>query len=59
MDNEVGPAVYTAFLPAALACGRYRAAPDATVVGNGLGRIPEALDLLKGGVSARKLVVTV
>lgn len=59
MDNEVGPAVYTAFLPAALASGRYRAAPDATVVGNGLGRIPEALDLLKRGVSARKLVVTV
>jgi NADPH:quinone reductase-like Zn-dependent oxidoreductase len=59
MDNEVGPAVYTRFLPAALASGGYRAAPDATVVGDGLARVPEALALLKSGVSARKLVVTV
>jgi NADPH:quinone reductase-like Zn-dependent oxidoreductase len=57
-DNEVGPAVYTGFLPAALATGAYRAAPDATVVGHGLAHIPDALRELKGGVSARKLVVT-
>ncbi|WP_030903509.1 zinc-binding alcohol dehydrogenase family protein [Streptomyces sp. NRRL F-5126] len=58
-DNEVGPAIYVDFLPAALASGAYRAAPDATVVGDGLDRIPDALRRLRGGVSARKLVVTV
>ncbi|MEU5995200.1 zinc-binding alcohol dehydrogenase family protein [Spirillospora sp. NPDC047418] len=58
-DNEVGPAIYTGFLPAALATGAYRAAPDATVVGHGLDRIPDALRQLRDGVSAKKLVVTV
>ncbi len=58
-DNEVGPAIYTDFLPAALAAGAYRAAPAATVVGEGLARIPDALQQLRRGVSAKKLVVTV
>ncbi|MBP0457965.1 zinc-binding alcohol dehydrogenase family protein [Streptomyces montanisoli] len=58
-DNEVGPAIYADFLPAALASGAYRAAPDATVVGDGLAHIPEALRRLRDGVSATKLVVTV
>jgi NADPH:quinone reductase-like Zn-dependent oxidoreductase len=58
-DNEVGPAIYADFLPAALAAGAYRAAPDASVVGDGLARIPDALQQLRGGVSAKKLVVTV
>lgn len=58
-DNEVGPAIYVGFLPTALASGAYRAAPDATVVGDGLAHIPEALQRLRDGVSASKLVVTV
>jgi NADPH:quinone reductase-like Zn-dependent oxidoreductase len=58
-DNEVGPAIYTGFLSAALAAGAYRAAPDASVVGDGLARIPAALQQLRDGVSATKLVVTV
>ncbi|WP_033213232.1 zinc-binding alcohol dehydrogenase family protein [Kitasatospora phosalacinea] len=57
-DNEVGPAVYTDFLPTALATGAYRAAPDAAVVGHGLAAVPDALRELKGGVRAKKLVVT-
>jgi NADPH:quinone reductase-like Zn-dependent oxidoreductase len=58
-DNEVGSAIYTGFLPSALATGAYRAAPDASVVGDGLARIPAALQQLRDGVSATKLVVTV
>jgi NADPH:quinone reductase-like Zn-dependent oxidoreductase len=58
-DNEVGPAIYVDFLPAALGTGAYRAAPAATVVGHGLARIPDALRRLRDGVSAEKLVVTV
>jgi NADPH:quinone reductase-like Zn-dependent oxidoreductase len=57
-DNEVGPAIYTDFLPAALAAGVYRAAPEAEVVGHGLDAIPTGLEQLRGGVSAKKLVVT-
>jgi NADPH:quinone reductase-like Zn-dependent oxidoreductase len=58
-DNEVGPGIYADFLPAALASGAYQAAPEALVVGEGLEQIPSALDQLRKGVSARKLVVRV
>jgi hypothetical protein len=58
-DNEVGPAIYRDFLPTALSSGAYTAAPDATVVGDGLGCIPRALEQLKSGISATKLVVRV
>jgi len=58
-DNEVGPGIYASFLPAALASGAYRAAPEARVVGEGLEQIPSALDQLRKGVSASKLVVRV
>jgi NADPH:quinone reductase-like Zn-dependent oxidoreductase len=58
-DNEVGPAIYNQFLPAALTSGAYRAEPVATVVGDGLASIPLALDRLKKGISATKLVVRI
>ena len=57
--NEVGPAIFTDFLPAALASGAYRAAPEPEVVGDGLEAIPAALGRLKQGVSAKKLVVRI
>ena len=56
--NEVGPAIYRDFLPAALADGRYVASPKPTVVGNGLEQIQHALDVQREGVSAAKIVVT-
>lgn len=56
--NEVGPAIYEHFLPAALAQGRYRAAPESQVAGNGLAAIQAAIDAQRRGVSARKIVVT-
>ncbi|MDQ7809803.1 zinc-binding alcohol dehydrogenase family protein [Amycolatopsis sp. A133] len=57
-DTSVGPAVFTRFLPAALATGTYRAAPEAVIAGDGLEQIPAALERLRQGVSAQKLVVT-
>ena len=42
----------------ALASGAYTAAPTATTVGEGLSSIPAAIEQLKGGISATKLVVT-
>lgn len=56
--NEVGPMIFEAFLPAALAEGRFVAAPAPTVVGTGLAQIPVALERQRQGVSATKLVVT-
>lgn len=58
-DNEVGPGIYADFLPAALATGAYRAAPKAVVLGDGLDAIPAAIEQLRKGVSASKLVVRV
>ena len=58
MTNEVGPMIWDSFLPAALAEGRYIAAPESRVVGSGLEHIQVALDELREGVSAQKLVVT-
>ncbi|MFD2415186.1 zinc-binding alcohol dehydrogenase family protein [Amycolatopsis pigmentata] len=58
-DNEIGPAIFTGYLPAALAAKEYRAAPEAVVVGQGLDRIPAALERMRRGVSAQKLVVRI
>jgi NADPH:quinone reductase-like Zn-dependent oxidoreductase len=55
--NEVGPMIFEAFLPAALAEGRFIAAPSPTVLGTGLAHIPEALERQRQGVSATKLVL--
>ena len=57
-DNDVGPAIYTTFLPAALADGRYVPAPDPVVVGAGLEHLAEAFATLRRGVSAAKVIIT-
>ena len=57
-DNDIGKTIYADFLPDALADGRFRAAPEALVVGDGLQALPAALERLGQGVSARKVVVT-
>lgn len=59
MANDVGRAVYEDFLPKALAEERYVCAPEPLVIGTGLEHIQEALDLIKEGVSAQKLVVLI
>jgi hypothetical protein len=45
-------------LPAALAKGKYVAAPEPQVVGKGLEDVQEAFDVNKRGVSAKKVVVS-
>jgi hypothetical protein len=56
--NEVGPAIFNDSSPAALKSGRFRALPEAKAVGHGLEKVQEAREILKGGVSATKVVVT-
>ncbi|KAI0382682.1 GroES-like protein [Hypomontagnella monticulosa] len=57
-DNFVGKAIYNDFLPEALKAGTFVPAPEPIIVGHGVGKIQEAVDRIKKGVSASKLVVT-
>jgi NADPH:quinone reductase-like Zn-dependent oxidoreductase len=56
--NEVGPMIYVDFLPRALAEGKYLAAPDPLVVGQGLEQVQAGFDRQRQGVSAAKVVVS-
>lgn len=56
-ENEVGPAVWTDYLPHALESGHLKPAPPPVVVGTGLEHIQEALEKNKAGLSASKAVV--
>ncbi|MBD8476905.1 zinc-binding alcohol dehydrogenase family protein [Microbacterium sp. CFBP 8794] len=56
--SPVGPAVWGGYLPAALASGSHHLYPEAHLAGHGLTAIQGAIDTLRLGVSARKLVVT-
>lgn len=56
--SPVGPAVWGGYLPAALASGSHHLYPEAHIAGHGLPAIQGAIDTLRRGVSARKLVVT-
>jgi hypothetical protein len=57
-DNELGAIIFEDFLPKALEEGSYAYAPKALVVGKGLDKIQEAFEVLKKGVSAQKVVVS-
>ncbi|MAB90533.1 MAG: hypothetical protein CMJ90_13900 [Planctomycetes bacterium] len=57
-ENEVGKVIFEDFVPAALAAGKYIAAPEPKIGGQGLESLQGAMDLWKVGVSANKIVVT-
>ncbi|KAG6361751.1 hypothetical protein INS49_009979 [Diaporthe citri] len=50
--------IYKEYLPRALAEGQHVPAPDPVVVGTGLEKIQEAMDIQMKGVSAQKIVVS-
>ena len=58
VHNEVGPMIYHDYLPKALAENKFVPAPMAEVVGHGLENAQKALAILKEGVSAKKIVIT-
>ncbi|XXG98170.1 hypothetical protein Hte_004491 [Hypoxylon texense] len=57
-DNVVARAVFRDFLPRALEARQFVPAPPPLVVGSGLEKIQEAMDLQMKGVSAQKVVVS-
>ena len=56
-SNEVGPVIWSKWVPEALEDGSLKCKPQPEVVGKGLQHIQAALDRYKQGVSGRKLVV--
>ena len=58
MKGPLGQTIFQDFLGPALASGRFVAAPAPLVAGHSLAAIPQAMALLKRGVSARKVVVS-
>ena len=57
-NTHIGQHVWNSFAPEALANGTLKAKPDAQIVGHGLESVQKGVDLLRKGVSARKIVVT-
>ena len=47
------------FLPRALAEGQFVPAPEPLIAGTGIEKIQDAMEMVKKGVSARKVIVTV
>ena len=58
MKGSLGKQIFNDFLGPALASGRLVPAPEPLVAGHSLEALPEALALLRRGVSARKVVVS-
>ena len=58
VDNGIGRAIYQDFLPVALQRGEFVAAPDPLIVGKGLEYVQAGLDMMRKGVSAKKVVVS-
>ena len=56
-EPYTGVPVWREYVPAALEKGILQAKPDAQIIQGGLGKIQQAMDLLKAGVSAKKIVV--
>lgn len=56
-EKEVAYAVWGEYVPAALISGQLLPKPDPLIIKGGLSHIQEALDTLKAGVSAAKVVV--
>jgi hypothetical protein len=53
----IGEYIFGEFLPGALDKGVIKAKPDAEVVGRGLESVQRGVDVLRKGVSAKKIVV--
>ncbi|KAJ7748808.1 zinc-binding oxidoreductase CipB [Mycena maculata] len=59
MASEVGPAIWKEWLPVALEDGSMKCRPHYEVVGKGLEGVQGAVDLMRKGVSGKKLVVEI
>jgi len=56
---DVGDAVWRKYIPEALAAGKFQAKPDPLIIKGGLEKVQEGIDLLRDGVSAKKVVIEI
>lgn len=54
---DVGNAIWREYIPNALAAGRYQAKPEPLVIEGGLEKVQEGIEILRKGVSAKKIVI--
>jgi hypothetical protein len=54
---DVGNAVWRQYIPEALVAGKFEAKPDPIVIEGGLEKVQEGIDILRKGVSAKKIVI--
>ncbi|KAJ6036893.1 alcohol dehydrogenase [Penicillium herquei] len=59
MAPEIGDHIWHKFIPEALSAGKYQAKPDPHLIRGGLEKVQEAIDLLRQGVSAKKIVIEI
>ncbi|KAH6679833.1 zinc-binding oxidoreductase-like protein CipB [Halenospora varia] len=59
VNLDIGDAVWRKYIPEALAAGKFQTKPDPEVLKGGLGRVQEGIDILRKGVSAKKIVIEV
>ncbi|CAH0055987.1 unnamed protein product [Clonostachys solani] len=58
IHSGISKYIFTEYLPKALESGSIISAPEVQIVGEGLDKIQEAVDTLRRGVSAKKLIIT-
>ncbi|KAJ5636216.1 alcohol dehydrogenase [Penicillium longicatenatum] len=56
---HVGDAIWHKFMPSALAAGKFQAKPDPHLIHGGLSKVQEGIDLMRAGVSAKKIVIEI
>jgi hypothetical protein len=56
---HIGAAVWHDFMPKALETGKFQAKPDPHVVKGGLSKVQEGMNIVRSGVSAKKVVIEI
>ena len=59
VQPEIGDYLWHKFIPEALAAGKFQAKPDPHVIKGGLAKVQDGIDLLRKGVSAKKIVIEI
>lgn len=58
-EPEILDAVWRQYIPQAFAAGKFQAKPDAMILEGGLERVQDGINILRKGVSAKKVVIEV
>lgn len=59
IDTRIGDFIWRTYVPQAIASGKLKAKPDPMIIEGGLGKVQEGIDMLRKGVSAKKIVIEI